>query len=665
MLAVAAIARLLQCGEGLPYLHTWDEPYTASAALHMMQTGTLNPGFFRYGSVTIYLNLLVDVLHYFYLMGRPETAPAYLTSLDDIRTHFQTGWFWTISHPSFFLWNRWITAVLGTASVGIVYLLGRRVAGRWGGIAAAAFLAGNGFHVAHSALIATDVPSSFLVLAAAYLSVLFLERGRPAYFVSALAACGLAISTKYNAALSLSMPLLALLWTSWNRSDGYRWWLWIALPLVPALVFLAGTPYALLDLPRFLDDAAGELRHYKVLGHGDNTVTPGLPHLLLQLKTLTLNLGPAGAALSILGLLAVLSSRIGWMIMILPALHLLFMSGTRISFHRNFIVIYPFASVAFGAGSVLLWRLLRHGTKSRPRFRLAAPAGAAAVGILLLLGLGRAVAGAWTAGMTPETRSEAMRRAASLADFAGTAPARIGVAEELRVHEADLRRLGARYDLRPYLDLICNPAPYSLVVLPGRFAGLLARFRPAAEVMTAASSPRLSLKEEIGDDEPIYLDRFSVNPAVRILEVSREARTGSGSCVGLFAPADLLAGAACDVDEGGVLRMSARGSVSSPWVFTGKGRHAYVWKARGRWGAGEYPKLAVTALQHGEGEASATLEERIIELTSTADPYTLAFEIRDGALVALKLDFVNGSDPDGSRGNRQVFLEAVALLRLP
>ncbi|HZE88635.1 MAG TPA: glycosyltransferase family 39 protein, partial [Verrucomicrobiae bacterium] len=178
LLVYAFLVRFLRCGEGLPYIHGWDEPQTAGTALRIMQTGDFNPHFFTYGSVTVYLHLLVDILHYFYLMGQPDTAPSYLKSLSEIRTQFDTGWIWTISHPSFYFWNRALVALMGTGAVGLVYLIGRRVAGWGAGLLAAALLAGLEIHIRHSTIVTPDVPTSVFVLATVLLSIVFVESGR-------------------------------------------------------------------------------------------------------------------------------------------------------------------------------------------------------------------------------------------------------------------------------------------------------------------------------------------------------------------------------------------------------------------------------------------------------------------------------------------------------
>jgi len=123
--------RAMRSREGLPYLHNYDEPQTAGAALRMMQTGDFNPHFFNYGSLSIYLNLVVDVLHYFYLMGQPEGAGPFLRDLGEIKTQFDADWHWTISHPSFYLWNRWLTAALGAGCVWLAYLAGKEIRAKW------------------------------------------------------------------------------------------------------------------------------------------------------------------------------------------------------------------------------------------------------------------------------------------------------------------------------------------------------------------------------------------------------------------------------------------------------------------------------------------------------------------------------------------------------
>src|SRR5210317_1349261 len=119
VITFAFILRYFQVAIGLPYVHFWDEPQTASTALRIMKTGDYNPHFFNYGSLMIYLNLLVDKLHYLYL----TTQTSELGSLNDIKIGVDTGWRFTISNPSFYYWNRILTAFLGTGTVLVTFFI--------------------------------------------------------------------------------------------------------------------------------------------------------------------------------------------------------------------------------------------------------------------------------------------------------------------------------------------------------------------------------------------------------------------------------------------------------------------------------------------------------------------------------------------------------------
>jgi hypothetical protein len=668
VILVAGFARLLSCWEGLPYLHNWDEPQIAGTALHMMQTGDFNPGFFSYGSVPIYLCLFTDVLHYLFLMGRPETAPPFLTGLGDIRTAFDTGWHWTISHPSFYLWNRWVFALLGTATVGVTYLLGRRLAGRWAGLAAAALLAGVGYHVQQSALIGPDVPAAFFVLCAAYASVRFAGDGRPAALLWALVFCGLAVSTKYNAAFSIAMPALALVVRFSSLSPARRLWLAAAVPAVPAGAFLAGTPYALLDFSAFLRDVGWELRHYRVLGHGKSTVTAGLPHLTLQGEAVLANLGIVVTVLAVAGLFVLARRRSGWVLLVFPTLYVPFMAGTRAGFHRNFIVVYPVAAIAFGAGALWLVEFLRSAAARRPlaavRGARAAPSVAAtAIGALLAFGMAGAAQDAWRERFSPETRSEAIRRATALTS-GGVAPARVGIAEELRVHGDDLRDLDGGVETAPYLGLVCDGASYTVLVRAKRWGSHDSRMEPVARVMNALSPPGLSVRDTVGRAAFLRLDVFSTNPAIEILTRAPGGASAPDPCIGTFPASDLTLDRPYEIDGDDVVRMHTWGRLSTPWIDLPAGSYAFVWRARGTFGDGEFAKLRVTVEEAAQDGERRILREELHELTGDLRPYALEFTVEEAGFLSLNVEFTNDFYSRSKREDRDAYVADIRLLGL-
>ncbi len=411
VILVAGFVRLLSCWEGLPYLHNWDEPQIAGTALHMMQTGDFNPGFFNYGSLPVYLCLFTDVLHYLFLMGCPETAPPFLTSLGDIRTAFDTGWHWTISHPSFYLWDRWVFALLGTATVGVAYLLGRRLAGRWAGLAAAA------------------------------------------------------------------------------------------------------------------QDA-------------------------------------------------------------------------------------------------------------------------------------------WRALSSPETRTEAIRRAAALTS-GNAAPARVGIAEELRVHGDDLRDLDEGIQTVPYLDLVCDGAPYEVVVRAKRWGSYGHGMEPIARVMNALSPPGLIVRDTVGRAASLRLDAFSTNPAIEILARAPGAATVRGPCIDTFRTSDLTMDPSYEIDAAdGVIRMHTWGRVSTPWIDLPAGSYAFVWRARGTFGDGEFAKLRVAVEEAAQDGGRRILLEETHELTGDLRPYALEFAVEEAGFLSLNVEFINDYYSRGRREDRDAYVAEIRLLDL-
>jgi len=511
VLAAAWLARSWYARDGLPYLHHWDEPQLASTALNMLKTGDMNPGFFNYGSLMIYLELVVDVLHTFSLMGQEATAPGGLTGLDAIQTRYESGWHWTMSHPSYLYWNRLLVALMGTATVGVAYRLASELAGRVAGLFAAAALAGMAVHARHSGWVTNDAPMALMVAGACLFALLFLRRREPSLLLGSLALCGLAAATKYTAAVSLALPLAALLGTGLRAERGYRWWMWPALALVPALTFLAACPYALLDLRSFVEQAGFEVRHYQVRGHGTATVEAGLPHLTLQLDTMREKLGWPTALAALAGAGALLTGRIrrrgGWLVLVFPIVYMAFMCRSVVGFHRNYVVMYVFAAVALGCGAAaLLWAARSHG---RHRLAAAVVIGGAA---WLAAGLGSTLASARQVARAGESRSAAVDTLNALAAERGWAA--VGIARELRMQQEDLARLTIPYEIHSAASLICQDGA---AALPAGLTGEAGTFRGD---WAAWMSARLPTPMATVPGADAALDGILVNPGVGIHELS-------------------------------------------------------------------------------------------------------------------------------------------------
>lgn len=236
IVGIAAALRFWRLGAGIPYLVGPDESQIMDGVVRMMKSGDPNPHFFDWPSLTLYLNLAATAVSF--LVGSMRGAWSHLDQ---------------VSNADFYLAARQFTALLGTATVVVTFAAGRR----WGvGVAlmAAALVAVNPSHVRASHFVLADVSATFFAALALWLSLRAHERRTTSALMWAAASAGLAASCHYSGLVAFVMPLAVAV-----AAGG-------GLPAIASRVaavaaagiaaFLAGTPYAVLDLPTFLNDVA-------------------------------------------------------------------------------------------------------------------------------------------------------------------------------------------------------------------------------------------------------------------------------------------------------------------------------------------------------------------------------------------------------------------------
>lgn len=436
----AFILRYFQLNIGLPYLYFWDEPLTASNALQMMKTGDYNPHFFKYGSLMIYLNLLIDQLYRIYLSLAGDLA-----SVKNIRIEADTGWHWTISHPNFYFWNRFLTATMGTATVFITYLVSRSICNKWTGIISAFFLSVLPIHIVHSGFVTMDAPVALFVSLVALFSILFIDQKKIIYFILSLICVGFATATKYNSGLTILLPITSLIWMSYRDELSHQKFYWLALPCLPAMTFFFIMPYAILDFPTFIKDVLHQINYYKTTGHPGATINPGWDYFSFQIREFYQNIGLTGAILFAIGLAGTISRPVLLLILLFPASYLLFMSGMTVNFHRNFIQVYPFIAVFAGIAFYNLHVALEH---FYPKLEKSIPIICLAAALILLPRAYDAYQTGWVLHNTRDTRSAVIDTLNAMEDVQ-----KIVFARELQVHEQDLNRLKYDYSIHP-IELI-------------------------------------------------------------------------------------------------------------------------------------------------------------------------------------------------------------------
>lgn len=223
--AVALLLRLIGLPWGLPspthyYSYHPDEVHVLLPVLGMLG-GEWNPHFFNYG--TFYLYLVGFASKLFALVGLSPAKSADLALL--------------------YLVGRGMTALLGAASVALVYLIARQLGSRRLALIAAILLTIAPLHLVNSHFATVDVPGTFFILLGAYGALRILQGGKPGWYLLAGAAMGLAAATKYNFASGIILVAVAHLLRGPLTRRQHLWLIpaFIALPLF----FLVGCPYAL------------------------------------------------------------------------------------------------------------------------------------------------------------------------------------------------------------------------------------------------------------------------------------------------------------------------------------------------------------------------------------------------------------------------------------
>lgn len=194
-MVVALGLRLWGISFGLPAVYRPDEDVVVGRAMGVLH-GVFDPHF-------------ADWPHlYFYV------SAGWLAFLHPLLSH--------LGPAAPYLAVRLLDALLGTATVLLVYRLGARAYGRAVGLVGSLALAVAFLHVRDSHFATTDIPLTLAVTAAVYAAVRLSERGYRRTGLLAGVALGIAAGVKYNGALSFAGMAAAVLQRCANAAHALR-----------------------------------------------------------------------------------------------------------------------------------------------------------------------------------------------------------------------------------------------------------------------------------------------------------------------------------------------------------------------------------------------------------------------------------------------------------
>jgi hypothetical protein len=328
VLAVALGLRLWGIKQGLPYIYNIDEAgHFAPKAVAMSSHG-LNPHYFVNPPALTYLLHLVFVV---WFGGGHGVTREYALHPDRV-----------------FLAARVTVALLGTAAVWLLYLLGARLFDRGVGLLAAALEAVAFLPVFYGHLALNDAATLLPLTLSLLGSAGVMQDGRKRDYALAGIGLGLACASKYTAGIAI-VPLAAAVAAHYLASTpgaGRRVLEGMLIAAGCALgAFLLANPYALLDFQRF----HSELVHQSSLSEEaqGKLGAPKQGGLLYYLWSFSWGLGwvPALAALG--GAIAIWwrDVRSGWLLVPAAVLFLGFMGLQDRYFGRWLLPIFPIVCV--------------------------------------------------------------------------------------------------------------------------------------------------------------------------------------------------------------------------------------------------------------------------------------------------------------------------------
>jgi len=280
IILLGAITRFFNLNFGLPFRYRPDEQIIIEIALKF-GSGDLNPHFFDYPSLLFYL--LFFIYGIFFVIGK--VAGLFGNSTEYMGAYFADPTVWHLIGRSFI-------ALLGTACIPLVYIIGKRAYGKAVGLAAAFWLAFIFIHVRDSHFISTDILMNFFLLCA-FLGMTYILKTESLKSVLLTAVfIGLAVGAKYPAgALVIPFVLAVMLKPDSGNSQlsdvenkfiNRLKKLVIAYVLMVSVFFIT-TPFALIDLPGFAEGLIGRVDHAST-GHSGVVLNGWIHHITFSLR---------------------------------------------------------------------------------------------------------------------------------------------------------------------------------------------------------------------------------------------------------------------------------------------------------------------------------------------------------------------------------------------
>ncbi len=323
MLLSGLILRYKSIWFGYPLIIHPDEPTLINTAAKILKNVDLNPHFFNYPSLIIYLQSLV------------------------------------IPRVHFFLAGRIIASIFSVISLYVVYLIGRKLANDKAGIFAAFTVAISPLHITNSAYVTTDIWVAIFLTFILFFSLKIYEEDKLSNYLFAGLFVGLAMGSKYTAFIFFSSVLLAhLLSKGFNFKQFFERNI-ILSSITAIVIFLITTPFAILDYKEFLKDLIFEGYHYRNGHIGSEAIGNTSWDLYFNYLLSSSGVGYIILFLVLLSLIFLFKKqyRVLLIVAIPPLLFFFFVGSYKVYFPRNIVSLVPALAILAATSLYLIFNL--------------------------------------------------------------------------------------------------------------------------------------------------------------------------------------------------------------------------------------------------------------------------------------------------------------------
>jgi len=366
IITIGFIIRFIGINYGLPQPYHPDEKLVMGKASRII-AGDLNPRFFVWPTLYLYLTAffykfsywLLWILHYFFGFIHPLKKLYLLVNSNIITTYH------------YYLISRSVSLIFGTITIPVTYLIGKELSSKKAGLIAALFIALAYYPVLYSHIGIISTTMACLTLLSFYFAVKIYQTGRLKYYFVASIIGGLAIATKYNAAIIIFPLLLAHLFLF--LKNGYQlnknfYSKAVIIILFVLIAFFIGCPYSLLDFGKFTKDISWLAESETGLIESTSRYFKGIQSTswALNLKYLWEGMGPLLLTLSLAGIILSLFKRKYPALLLLsfPLCYYVAISQTKTPVPRYTIAIYPFLLLLASIFILFLEKYLRSFPKA-------------------------------------------------------------------------------------------------------------------------------------------------------------------------------------------------------------------------------------------------------------------------------------------------------------